>query len=520
MIALVTVLIVKLALKTILLILVLSLWMVGYTLQVDAETIRVAIGIEPDTLDPCQQSTTAVSMMVSYVNETLVYMTPEGDIEPLLAKEWSISECNREYTFYIREGILFTDGSPFNAEAVKFSLDRILDPSISTPNISFYGPLERVEVVDEYTVKVIYKTPFAPALMGLTWPTAAILSPTTYEKVGKEQFARHPVGTGPFKMKSWDPGEKLVMVRNEDYWRENARPERIEWVIAPEAGTRSAMVLAGDVHIAYQPPTPDIPRLESTYGLSVISEPSTRIMFVALNTTKEPFNNQKVRQAINYAVDADTIVSRILMGAGTPIDAPLPHMFFGYAPVGKYNYDPNKARELLKEAGYEDGFKVTFIHPTGRYILDAEIAEIIQSFLAEVGIVATLSTMDWPTYVGTMLKPAEEIHHHMNMLGWGTLADAHHTLYSMFHSSQFPPISVNNSFYNNPKVDELIDRGAQLLENEARRAIYKEAQDLIWEDAPWLFLYAQNMVLGVREDLKGLTIYPWEMFSLYSAYID
>lgn len=505
--------------KIILCFLILSLWIGGYTLQVKADTIRVAIGIEPDTLDPCQQATTAIAMMVSHVNETLVHITPEGVLEPLLARDWSISECNKEYIFYLREDILFTDGSPLNAEAVKFSLDRIIDPTISTPNIGFYGPLERVEVMDEYTVKVIFKRPFAPALMGFAWATAAIISPKSYKEAGIERFSRHPVGTGPFKMEAWKPGERVVMVRNEEYWRENAGLGRIEWIIVPEAGTRSAMVLAGDVHIAYQPPTPDIPRLEATSGLKVISEPSTRIMFVALNTTEEPFNNHQVRQAVNYAVNTEMIVERILMGAGTPSDSPLPHMFFGYESVGTYHYDPDKARDLLREAGYGDGFEVTFIHPTGRYILDAEIGEIIQSFLAEVGIVANLSTMDWPTYVGTMLQPADEIQHQMNMLGWGNLSDAHHTLYSMFHSSQSPPTSVNTSFYNNPKVDDLIDRGSQLLDIEERRLLYREAQEIIWEDAPWLFLYTQNMVLGVLEELKGLTIYPWEIFSLYGAYI-
>jgi len=485
-----------------------------------AEMVSVAIGIDPETMDPVQQGTTLVAMMLSHVTETLVYMDADGEIHPHLAEDWSISEDNREYTFYIREGVEFHDGSELNAEAVKFSLDRIIDPDISTPLIGFYGPMSEVEVVDEYTVTVKFDEPFAPALMGFAWPTAAIISPQTYEEVGIEDFARHPVGTGPFEMSEWSAGERLTMERNENYWGENAVPERIEWVVVPEPGTRTAMVIAGDVDIAYQPPSPDIPRLEADPGVALHSVPSTRIMHIALNNALEPLDDYRVRQALNYAVDSEAIAESILMGAGTPNDAPLPDVFFGYQSIGEYDYDPDRARELLAEAGYEDGLELDFIHPSGRYILDVQVSETVQSFLADVGIDVNLETMDWPTYQGMISRPVDEADHHMALLGWGPLPDAHHVLYSMFHSSQHPPEAFNLPFYDNEEFDNLIEEASRTLDEETRIDLYYDAQSLVWEEAPWIFLYTQNMVLGIDQNLQGVEIYPWEMFSLTGAYTD
>lgn len=484
------------------------------------QTLRVAIGIDPDTLDPLAQSTTLVAMMVNHVVETLVALTPDGRFEPLLATDWSVSPDSREYTFRLRRGVRFHDGTPLNAEAVKFSVERFLDPTLSKPLGGFVGPLERVEVVDEYTVKLVYRAPFAPAMMGIAagFPTLGIISPKAYREMGREGFSRHPVGTGPFRMVEWVRGSRVVMERNPDYWGTPARPSRIEWLVVPEAGTRTAMVLAGDVDVAYQPPAADIPRLNRSPGTKALSVPSTRIMFVGLNTTRPPLNDKRVRQALNYAVDSVAIAERVLLGAGTPDKAPIPASFFGYAETGFYGYDPDRARRMLAEAGYPDGFELTFIHPTGRYILDARVAEAIQSYLARVGVRVKLQTMDWPTYIGSLQRPPEQVNHDMALLGWGPLPDAHHTLNSMFHSSQRPPASFNIAYYSNPEVDRLIDEAARQLDPERRKELYRRAQAIIWDDAPWIFLYTQNMILGVRDNLEGMVTYPWEMFSLVGAY--
>jgi peptide/nickel transport system substrate-binding protein len=483
--------------------------------QQEGQTIRIVIGIDPDTLDPVRLTTTLMACMVTYTAETLVYQTPEGEFKPLLATDWTVTPNYME--FKIRKGVKFHDGTPLNAEAVKINFDRFMDPEIPCPLCGFIGPLERVEVIDEYTVRIHYKIPFAPALLGLTWPTAAIVSPKVIEEAGKEAVL--PVGTGPFILKEWISGEKVVMVRNENYWGKPAIPKELVWLVVPEAGTRSAMVMAGDAEVAYQPPAPDVPMLKAHPNVEVISVPSTRIMFAAMNTAKPPLDNKKVRQALNYAVDAEAIADKIVHGAGSPNHAPIPDFFFGYHEVGFYEYNPDKARKLLAEAGYPDGFELIFYHPTGRYILDAKVSEVIQSYLAEVGVVAKLVTMDWPSYIASLLKPVEESPYDLAFLGWGPLADAHHTLYSMFHSSQHPPVSFNVAFYKNPEVDKLLEEALSEFDIDRRKELYRQAQEIIWEDAPWIFLYTQHMILGVNANLEGLWTYPWEMFSVTYAYI-
>lgn len=510
----------NLKVKFFVVLLMIAFMVASFAPRLEADTINTAIGIDPETMDPVQQGTTLVAMMLSHVTETLVYMNPEGEIKPHLAEDWTISEDNTEYTFHIREDVKFQDGTELDAEAVKFSLERIIDPDITTPLIGFYGPMESVEVIDDYTVRVIFEEPFAPALMGFAWPTAAIISPHSYEEMGIEEFARNPVGTGPFSMEEWSAGDRLVMERFENYWGENAASERLVWNVVPEDGTRTAMVIAGDVEIAYQPPAPDIPRLEADPGVNLENVISTRIMHVALNTTKEPLDDYRVRQALNYAVDAEAIAENVLMGAATPNDAPLPEVFFGYHSIGEYEYNPEKAQELMEEAGYPDGFELNFIHPSGRYILDEQVAETVHSFLADIGIEMEMETMDWPTYQDTIAQPAEDTEHHMSMLGWGPLPDAHHIHYSMFHSSQHPPVAFNLPFYENKEFEELIEAASSTLDEEERLELYEEASEIVWEDAPWIFLYTQNMVLGMAEELEGIEIYPWEMFSLTDAEIN
>lgn len=485
------------------------------------QTIRIAIGIEPDNFDPVRQTTTLIQNMVDYMCEGLLKLTPELEVKPLLATEWSISPNNLEYTFKLRKGVKFHDGTPLNAETAKFTFDRLTTPGISCPLCGItIGPLDHAEVVDEYTLRLVYKKPFPPALIGLAsaFPQAAIISPTAFQEMGAEEFGKRPVCTGPFKMEEWVHGEKVVMVRNEDYWGEPPIPQELVWRIVPEAGTRTAMVLAGDVDVSYQPPAPDVPGLEASPTVNVISVPSTRIMFIAMNTTKPPLDKKEVRQALNYAVDAEAIASKVLLGAGSPNHAPLPETFFGYHEIGFYEYNPEKARELLAEAGYPNGFELTFYHPTGRYILDAMVAQVIQSYLVDVGVRAELRTMDWPTYIGELLKPAEESRYDLSMLGWGPLPDAHHTLYPMFHSAQHPPVSFNVAFYENSEVDRLLEEGGTVLDPDQRSELYRQAEQIIWDEAPWIFLYTQHMILGVNAKLKGLFTYPWEMFNVLHAY--
>lgn len=486
------------------------------------DTIKIAIGVEPDVLDPVRQSTVLIANIVDFTCETLLYMTPDSELEPLLATSWSVSPSGLEYTFNIRQGVKFHDSTPLNAEAVKFSFDRIIDPNIPTPWSGYVGPLERVEVVDEYIVRVILSKPFAPFLTGAAYTATAIVSPTAVRDMSPEEFIFSPVGTGPFKIESYVPGVRVVQVRNEDYWGDLALPKKIIWNIVPEAGTRLAQVLSGDIDIAYQISPADIPRVEANPSVELVSVPSTRTMGLCFNTSKPPYDDKKVRQALAHAIDADAIAEDIMRGAASRSTGLLAPSFFGYYELPPYEYNPELSKQLLAEAGYPDGIDdiAMFFHTAGRTPMDTEVCQAIQAYLGEVGVDVALVTMDWSAFIAALLSPRDKSPYHLTNLSWGTPPDAHHTLYTLFHSSMHPPKSFNLSFYSNAEVDRLLEEAAVEVDRNVRRDLYRQASVILWEDVPWDTLYVVNMSLAVNADLRDLIVYPWEKFSVVKSYLE
>lgn len=485
--------------------------------QDQGKVLRIAVGIDPDHLDPIHITTTLPGNIVDFVCDTLVYMNPEGELEPELATEWSSSANGLEWTFKLRKGVTFQDGTPFNAKAVKFNFDRIMDPDLTVEQRSNIGPLDHTEVIDEYTVKFVLSEPYGPFLQALTTSPAQILSPAAVQKYG-EKIDDHPVGTGPYKFDSWTKGESIVIVRNDGYWGELHKISKVEFLIVPEPGTREMMLLAGDVDAGYQLPAPDVPALEENPDINLMSKPTTRMMYVYLHTQDGPTANKKVRQAMNYAVNKKAIIDKLLLGQGEPLDAPIPKGIFGYHRAGYYEYNPSKAKKLLAEAGYSDGFEIKFLHPTGRYMLDAQVAEAIQANLGEVGITVKLETMDWPSVIQKIVSPDFEINPDMEMLGWGvSVPDANMVLYNLFHTKQQPPNIANTGFYENSKVDSLLAEARTEADPQKRKELYKEAIEIIWDDAPMIFLYVQNLVFGTRDYVKGIVLRPDEEFEIKNA---
>lgn len=484
------------------------------------QQLNIAIGIDPDSLDPIKITTTLPGNITGYVCQNLVRTTGEGEVEPQLAKSWIRSAGGLEWTFILREGIRFQDNSLFNAKAVKKNFDRILNPDIAVPQRSDLGPLKRVEVVGGHKVKFFLEKPYGPFLKSLSSTVATLVSPKVIEKYGKN-LGDHIVGTGPYSFVSWRKGKEIVLKKNKDYWGELPNFEKIKFEIVTEATTREMMLKAGDVDIAYMPPATDIPSLKKDSDIEVKSVPSTRMMYIYLHTQRGPTSKKKVRRAMNYAVNKKAIVNKILMGQGTPVHAPMASSIFGYSKTGYYEYDPEKAKELLKEAGYPDGFKVKFLHPSGRYMMDKKVAQAIQSYLKRVGIKVEMMTMDWPSVIKYIVTPEEEKPpQDLEFLGWGPLIlDAHFALHPLFHSSQQPPDIANTGFYTNKSVDSLLEKALSETDKGKRKKLYDRASELIWEDAPMIFLYVQNFVLAQRADLEGIKVLPTEEFYVYDARI-
>ncbi len=495
----------------------------GVQAQAVPRTLKIAVGIDADTLDPAGQTTTTIANMVDYIYETLVaFDYRQNKTVPSLAMTWQISPDGLAYTFKLRSGVKFHDGTPLSAEAVKFTFDRLLDPKTRVPTRFLVDAIREVQVVDPLTVRFILGKPSPSLLSNLTYTTTAIISPTAAQKIGPANLTRDATGagTGPYVFKEWVRGTQILVVRNPGYWGKQPIFEEVLFRFVPDAGTRETMLLAGDVHMAMLPPAPDVRRLRDNPGINVVQAPTDRIIFIVMNTQWGPFKDARVRQAVNYAVNKKAILSSVLFGLGTVADSPCPSGMFGHSLVqaGGWPYNPTKAKQLLAEAGYAQGFEANFFAPTGRYIQDFQFAQAIAAQLKNVGIRATVSTMEWPSYVAEITQPPEKTRLQMLVLGWAwVVLDCDGVLFGQFHSSQHPPKGLAPAFYKNPRSDQLLEEARTTINPAKRAALYKEAQTIIWNDAPWIFLWTQNWYVAMVKNLQGVSISPIEKWDAIYA---
>jgi peptide/nickel transport system substrate-binding protein len=242
---------------------------------------------------------------------------------------------------------------------------------------------------------------------------------------------------------------------------------------------------------------------------------------MGFNCSKEPFSDKRIRQALNYAVNKEPVVEHVLGGAGRLSDAPTSPGIFGYAPIKTYEYSVEKAKALLAEAGFPEGFQTTLHIPTGRYYQDVAVASAVVADLLKVGVKAEIKRMDWDTYIPFIFKEKEVAEHELYLLGWSTLTgDADYGLYTLFHSGEWPKKGMNFSFFKNEKVDQLLDAARGTASPGERKRLYKEAMTLIVEEAPWIFLYSETQVTGVRANVKDIVVHPIKSVIATQATVD
>jgi peptide/nickel transport system substrate-binding protein len=375
-------------------------------------------------------------------------------------------------------------------------------------------------VIDEYTVKFKTKAPFAPMLSTLTHTANGIQSPAALRRSWEKPLIM-PIGTGPFIYKQWMPGKNLVIVRNKNYWGKAPSLQEVTFRVIPEDGSRVTALEKEEVHVAVRIPPFDIPRLKTNPGITILPTPSVRTVFVGFNCLKEPFTDKRVRQALNYAVNKEAIVKDLLGGVGRVSDAPISPGIFGYAPIKTYEYNVEKAKAMLAEAGFPEGFETTLHPAVGRYYMDASVATAVAVDLLKVGVKAEIKRMGWENYLPFMLREKEVAEHNLYLLGWQTVTgDADFGLLPLFHSDQWPKKGMAASFYKNEKVDQLLESARGTANLEERKKIYKEAMSLIVDDAPWIFLYSEVQVTGVRANVRGMMVHPKEIIISREARIE
>jgi peptide/nickel transport system substrate-binding protein len=281
--------------------------------------------------------------------------------------------------------------------------------------------------------------------------------------------------------------------------------------VTPDDASRVAALEKGEVHVAVKIPPSDLPRLKANSKIRILPSPSARTIYLGFNCLKEPFGDKRIRQALNYAVNKEAVVERVLDGTGRVSDAPISPVVSGYAPIKTYEYSVEKAKALLAEAGFPEGFETTLHCPSGRYYKDAFVATAVATDLLKVGVKAEIKLMDWETYIPFVFRDPEEAEHRLYVLGWSTLTgDADYGLYPLFHSGEWAKKGTNASFFKNERLDQLLDSARSAANSNERKRLYQEAMTLIVDEAPWIFLYSDMEFTGVRANVKDVVVQPTE----------
>ncbi|MFN8591927.1 MAG: ABC transporter substrate-binding protein [Thermomicrobiales bacterium] len=487
-------------------------------------TKELIVNIEDDvnTLDPAKGLGTHTLRTIDNMFNSLVETFGDvADPQPSLATEWSVNDEGTEWTFKLREGVTFHDGTPFDAEAVKFSIDRSLFPDhpyyfppYPFPPF-FLASVKEIVVVDPMTVKFVLHGPDPTFIGNLCWTTSAIVSPEAIKTFGKD-IENNPVGTGPFKFVTWEKGKRLVMEKNPDYWDGAPAADSLIFKPVPEEAARLTQLQAGELNVAVALSPEFIPEVEGDANLTLLTNKGIHTWYAILNLNVKPLDDVRVRQALNYAIDRQAIVDEILKGAADVSSAFSYPDTWSYEPKAEiYTYDPDKAKALLKEAGQDGGFDLLYLVPESGsgMIAPKAIGTIMQAYLAEIGVNAEIQTMEWVSYLNEFAeanggmdrtgsgKPPLGI---IQMSWMSTIADP--GLYINYYLTSTGPF--NNGSYKNPKMDELLNGAMQTVDQEERKALYSEAQILAANDAPWIFMFHAHNVAATRNNLSGLVLNP------------
>lgn len=468
---------------------------------------------EPQSLDP--HAVTAVNdfRILMNVYDGLVRYAPGTlEVEPALASGWQISDDGKTYTFTLREGVRFHDGTPFNADAVVFNFERMLNedhPYHNTgpfPLSFFFGAVESVEAVDAATVRFTLNAPYAPFLSNLAYPTGLIVSPAAVMAHGSD-FGRNPSGTGPFRFAEWSANESVVITRNESYWDGSAATEAVVFRPITDANTRVAEMLSGGIDLMVEVPPVALSRFQPP-AFNMVEQAGPHVWFLILNAKEGPFADKRVRQAANYAINKEALVNDVLEGTAAIAAGPTPPAFsWAYnEALEPYPHDPDRARALISEAGAEGAELTFYVTEGGSGMLDpVAMGTAIQADLAAVGFDVKIETYEWNTFLG-QVNPGLEGKADMAQMAWMT-NDPDTLPFLALRTEAWPDKGgFNSGYYSNPKVDELLEAARISTDQAERAALYREMQTIVQEDAPWVFVanWKQNAVTSERVENFGL----------------
>ncbi|GHC18842.1 ABC transporter substrate-binding protein [Aidingimonas halophila] len=463
---------------------------------------------EPKALDPAQ--VTAVNdfrIMMNLYDGLVRYADGTLEVEPSLATDWDISDDGTVYTFTLRDDVIFHDGSDFDAEAVVFNFERMLDedhPYHDTgpfPLAFFFDAIDDVEATGEHEVTFTLDEPYAPFLSNLAYPTGLMVSPAAVEEHG-EDIGRHPSGTGPFRFEEWESNSRVVVTRNDDYWDGPPSLEAVVFRPITDANTRVSEMLSGGIDLMVEVPPDNVADLAEDDMFEVYEQAGPHLWFLILNTREGPFQDKAMRQAVNYAINKQALVDNVLQGTAEVAAGPIPPAFeWAYNDeLEPYPYDPEKARELIAEAGHEDAELTFYVTEGGSGMLDpVPMGSAIQADLADVGLDVEIETYEWNTFLDRV-NPGLEGKADMAQMAWMT-NDPDTLPFLALRTDAMPDEGgFNSGYYSNAEVDELLEQARRSVEQDERAELYREMQTIVHEEAPWAFVanWKQNAVAGAN----------------------
>lgn len=469
-------------------------------------TVTVGLYADAISLDPEDTNDNLSLGVERAIYDGLLGFDADMKAIPQLATSWEASPDAKVFTFHLRPGVKFQDGSPLDAAAVKSNFDRARSDAPKLKKYNLYEMIQSVDAVNPTTVRFALKQPFGAMLFNFAHPSSRVISPATI-KQGEDAIARHPVGSGPFRFVSWTPGQQIVLERNPNFWQSGEpKVDRLVIRFLVEDASRVALLLSGESQFIY--PVPGV-QLETVSRASGVQVPKRWSIFaggVAMNTQHAPFNILQVRLALNYAVDKNAFIKAVLAGTARPMEAPMAPGVASYpGPVqkGGWPYDLVKAKALLSEAGFPHGFRTVLW--TGNGTEAIRVGEFLQQQLAQVGVQVQLTPLEAGTRTALIYKPLKENQSQLNVVGWSpSTGDADWALRPNFAGESWPPVLFNLAFYKNSKVDALIAAALATADQRKRTADYAEADQMIWNDAPWIWLHNTQILSAQRTNVKGV----------------
>jgi peptide/nickel transport system substrate-binding protein len=477
-------------------------------------TLIDAMSGEPSGLIPMIAGESAASAVAGNIFNSLLKYDKNLDIEGELASVWSVSNDQKTITFTLKPNLKWSDGKPLTSDDVLFTWQLVTDDNTRTPYGADYKLVTKAETPDPQTFRVTYSQPYAPALE--SWASLQILPKHLLkgQDINNTPFARNPVGSSYYKLESWRSGERIALVSNPYSSQGEPRIERLVSRFIPDTASQLLELLADNIDtmtlnpIQYARIFPSRPELNQKIGL--YKELGNNYTYLGFNLKHKPFDDVRVRKAINYAINKQEIIDGVLLGLGEPVSSPYkPGTRWSNPNLHPYAYDPQRAIALLKEAGYEDhngdgildrdGKPLSFEILTNQNKQREMSAVLIQRRLKEIGIDAKIRVLEWASFVGRFIKTGD---FDVVVLGWSLSLDPDQ--FSIWHSSQQGPGQFNFIGYNNPKADALLEKGRQELDPDKRTAIYHAFSEILYEDSPIVYLYAGYGLPAIHKRVKGI----------------